>query len=369
MAHRMNGLASVTCLDAFAAWFLTRSMSRSAHSWLLASKLSPRISSGMPPGPGSQPSSGDAIIHKKPNTSISSTLVLCFMHPVYLRRSANIYVVINTVSFYGAAIAVIGLRAYTATIRVWKTKTGINMSLISEPMWISKEVSHHAAVRYQSRVVHEINPIQREFVDTYKHLQETTDHIVDYIPVGRLGVVLAGLDPVIKQIISTDRRGNINEAARRELECDINEALPDMRQTVVRTSGGARPFALYGADKQELGIKLSTSDPVLFGERVLVERFIRDEHPRASNRFGEELLNWQPHIRIGFIRPGVLDAEQLQELHDDPTGYIENAMHQTHQNMQERYGIPVECRELVIPDELVLGGLKIVCDKQANRIF
>lgn len=243
------------------------------------------------------------------------------------------------------------------------------MSQIQTPVWISKETSHHTDVRYQSQLVHEVNPIQRELVSALKSLKQTTNTFIDYKPIGKLGVILTGLDPVIRHIISTDKRGVIHDAARRELEQDINTMLPDFRGTQVQLDNPSRPLGLFGTNKQNLGIRLAVNDPILFGERVLAERFIKEEYPLASERFGDELLGWEPHISIGTIRPGGIWGEALEDLMDDPNSYIEESVQSAYSEMEERFGISVDSRELVFPESLTLGALKVVCDKQPDRIF
>lgn len=243
------------------------------------------------------------------------------------------------------------------------------MSLTEAPIWISKETSHRTAVRYQSEIVHEVNPVQRELAVALKNLEKTTDTFVDYLPLGRLGISLASLDPVIRQILSTDKRGIINNSARKEFERDLNESLAEFHGKTITVPSSTRPLGVFGHDKSELGIRLDVNDPLLFGERVLVERFIRIEHPAISERFGEEILNWEPHIPIGAIRPGTLTNDQLEELQVDTNGFIHNAMQQAYDEMEDRFGLDIGSRDFSFPDELALGGLRIVCNKQPDRIF
>lgn len=69
MAHFTRWLPSNNLSHILLPLFFRRSSSRSAHSWFVASRLSPIISSGIPPGPGNQPVSADARIHRPPTMS------------------------------------------------------------------------------------------------------------------------------------------------------------------------------------------------------------------------------------------------------------------------------------------------------------
>ena len=242
------------------------------------------------------------------------------------------------------------------------------MSQLTQPAWVPKEKSPKLAIRYQSRVVHELDHTQKGVTSPLSTLKKTTGNFIQYMPVGKLGVTLACIDPILKQILGVGKKGEIDDTTRRDFEAELNSELGFLDSQKVTLDNPSVPFELYGRQKNRLGINLSTSAQLL-GERVLVEKHIRREYPTTSSRFEDNLLDWDPHITIGFVRPEYLTRDEIDDLHGDPSGFIIGKAVASAEADHERFGVENIADQIVFPDSLVLGGLGVVCNKLARGAF
>ncbi len=242
--------------------------------------------------------------------------------------------------------------------------------LYDKPTWIQKNVSHHQAIRYRSLIIHQVSPIQKELSVSLKTLESATGNAIDYVPLGKLGVTLCRLDPGAKRVLGADKKGNISEAGRRDFEAELNEELPHCSNKSVALSNPTQPLRIYGPNADSLAIELDSLDPLLYGERSVVRRYLMQQHPELRNRTpDEDWQEWEPHITIGHINYERLDKADADLLRDDPNEYLLASVQQ-HAIMESNYhGIESAHSEVVFPDYLSLGGLKVVCDRQEDRIF
>lgn len=247
------------------------------------------------------------------------------------------------------------------------TEKRYSVSLI-ETAWIPKDISPKQAIRYQSSIVHQVHPTQRELAGTLKEVQAATHEFVEYLPIGRLGITLARLDPVIKKILGADKRGVISDVTRRDFEAEINDSLKFPREYQVDVENPELPLTV-AADTNALSIKLSMDDPQLYGERVLVERYVRREYPTASARFGDDIVSWEPGVTIGYIKPEALSTDQYDDLLDDPSLYISQAVYDARAYSAEQFGLEQPTSRIVFPESISLSGLGVVCNRQESRIF
>lgn len=231
-----------------------------------------------------------------------------------------------------------------------------------------KDKSPKQAVHYQSRIVHEVYPIQRELKATLKTLEQTTGDRIDYISVGRLGVTLATLDPLVKPILGLDKKGVIEKSAISDFEDELNTELEELHDRKVHIADISHPLELYGKHKDKLALRLSKFEG-LTEERIEVEKYLREQEPNASSRFFNELMGWEPHIVIGIVKPEKFDVDNMDSFLDNPSSYLDNLVSEVHLRDREVFGIEPKNDAIIFPEEISLGALRVVCDRQAERVF
>lgn len=233
------------------------------------------------------------------------------------------------------------------------------------PSWSPKESSHKSPIHYESRIVRQLEPGQPELTRPLNQLRDTTSDFVNYRSVGALGVTLAILDPALKHIVGTDKRGKISKQAIREFEAELNSELDAQDLgTEFALQDSNRPFELYGRDQDKLGITLSSRDSRLYGQRIVAENYIREEYPQISSRFGTNgLLRITPHITIGTIMPQYLDGEERRQLYRNPSDFVLDRVSHTQQAEREMFAIDSDVEPIVFPEHITLGGLRVVCEK------
>lgn len=233
------------------------------------------------------------------------------------------------------------------------------------PSYSPKESPHKSSVHYDSRIIRQVEPGQPELKRALNQLRATTGDFIDYQSVGALGVTLAILDPALKHIVGTDKRGEISKGAIREFEAELNDEL-DIRSlgTDFALQNANSPFEIYGQNQDTLGITLSTRDSRLYGQRIVAENYIREEYPGVSSRFGAHgLTRITPHIAIGTVMPQYMSGGERRDLYRNPSDFVlDRAMH-AQQREAETYGISHEIEPIEFPEHIALGGLKVVCAK------
>lgn len=235
--------------------------------------------------------------------------------------------------------------------------------------WTPKGSSRKSAVRYQSRIVHTVQPIQPELAEALKTLKESAQDKFEFIKLGKLGVTLAELDPAVREIVGVDRKGAIFDQTRREVEDDLNDTFERFMGRVTGIADPERPFKLYGRQQNRLGIALDPLDDQLYGERIVAERYIRSEYPMVSDRFGDGVNTWEPHVTVAYVKPEQFTPTEWADLQYGPSEFLSALVFENAAMNRESYGLDNVPSKIMLPSELSLGGLQIVCNKQPERIF
>ena len=219
-------------------------------------------------------------------------------------------------------------------------------------------------VRYESRVVRTVAPNQPELAVPLQRLGEHTRNFVDYKPLGKLGVTLVMLEPVLRQVLTTNRRGFIPRQALNNFEQELRNELHHAQYADydIPLQDSFSPLALYGKHDQYLGIRLHEKDYRLVGDRAVVEQYIRDNYDVGKRFLDRNLKRLRPHITIGEVHYENLDIEQREALQADPSAFVIREAYQGMDAMRRNYGIGIEAMDLetiTFPETVTLNGLSV----------
>jgi hypothetical protein len=224
------------------------------------------------------------------------------------------------------------------------------------------------APEYECRVVRSVAPEQPALTNPLDLLRSNTRNLVNYKKAGELGVTLVMLEPVLRQILPNNRRGVIQKDALVDFESELRDNLSHAQYSDYDIPlDNINPLALYGRQKQYLGLQLDQKDYRLVGDRAMVERYMRDNYDRASGegvsrRFlARNLRRMRPHITLGEIQYDNLDSEQVRSLHADPSSFMVRQATEHMVNDRKEPGFSGEIPEIVFPEEVTLNGLRIYC--------
>ena len=238
-------------------------------------------------------------------------------------------------------------------------------------------------ISYECRVVRSVAANQPELAGPLRLLKENTSNFVNYKwkesgkELGRLGVTLVMLEPVLRQILTKNRRGAIRREDVLTFETELREGMEHAQfENYDIPLDQFSQLALYGRNKQYLGLQLSQRDYRMAADRTMVESYIRDNYDRAdgevvSKRFlARNLRRMEPHITIGEIdyaalmyrdEDGVMAAEKLQA---DPSSFVFDQAHKRMELHAQEFGANFEPETIVLPDHVTLNGLKIFCQQR-----
>jgi len=212
---------------------------------------------------------------------------------------------------------------------------------------------------------------QPELMKPLGLLQEHTSDIVTYKKCGELGVTLVMLEPVLRQILTKNRNGVIKREEVRDFEVELNEKLEHARYSDYNIGlEQFYPLALYGKDKQWLGLQLDRHDYRMVGDRAVVEHYIRDNYDRSngedvSKRFlSKNLRRMLPHVTVGEINYDQIPNEEMESFIDNPGTYLVHRAYERMEYNREEYGTSLEVTPIVFPEEVSLNGLRVSCQRR-----
>jgi hypothetical protein len=242
------------------------------------------------------------------------------------------------------------------------------MSIV-EASWVPKETSRRPMPHYDARLIRRIDVEHNDLASTIDTIQAVAEDFVDFLPLGKLSVTLCDLNPVVRNALKPDKKGNIEEYAKKYFEQEIIETVDIHTATkIVAPAGGDYSFGLFGRWQETLGIRLKAPNPLLIGERFIAESYIKDVYG-AGPRFGTvDLMEWEPYIALGHVNHEKLSAEHRYALQDDTSGFIAAIVENPERLTDSEYAPPHWAEPIEVPD-IALGGLRIVCDKQPERVF
>ncbi len=233
-------------------------------------------------------------------------------------------------------------------------------------------------VHYDFRVCRGVQPGQPELEKPLSQLHEHTANFVQYKSLGKLGLTLLMLEPVLREILPRNRNGMIPPDGVRTFEDELRQSLHTAQY---ENYGGIRldpvaPLALYGRHKNRLGLRLQ-KDYRLVGDRAVVEEYILDNYTTTeghdvSKRFlANTLTPIAPHITIGTVLYEHLTPEQGQALQDDPTWFVHSEAYASMEAQRLEYdfvsdklanpGPPPLVEHICLPESLSLSALSVVC--------
>ena len=225
-------------------------------------------------------------------------------------------------------------------------------------------------VRYECRVVRSVEANQPELMRPLELLEANTTNYVRY-DLGKMGVTIVMLEPILRHILMKNRRGVIPR-----------EDLQRFESALVHDLGHAQyanydipldpfnPLALYGKDKNWLGLQFAQRDYRLVGDRAVVETYLRDNYEKpdgnpVSQRFiDQNTRRLKPHATIGEVRYENMTPEQTVSFQADPTLFLTRAVYDRMERDYIEYGIRHEGEEVVWPETVALDGLRVFCQSK-----
>lgn len=226
--------------------------------------------------------------------------------------------------------------------------------------------------RYECRVVRTVERDQPDLSRPLRQLQENTNNFITYKwnepgkELGRLGVTLVMLEPVLRQILGSNRHGTIRREELTIFEAELRDGMSHAQFSNYDIPlQQFEPLALYGRHRQYLGLQLARSDYRMVADRAMVEQYIRDNYDRAdgqaiSRRFlARNLMRIEPHVTIGEVDYTALTAEQGRALRADPSQFVFDEAYARMEANEQEFGSDFAAQPIIFPEDVTLNGLRI----------
>lgn len=228
---------------------------------------------------------------------------------------------------------------------------------------VIRSSTHKQAPHYECRVVRSVAPNQPELSDALGALERHTGNFVNYKEMGKLGVTLVMLEPVLRQIMGTNRKGAISREELTAFERDLNDSVSHSQYADydIPVHDSLSPLSLYGKNKQHLAIRLAERDYRLVGDRAVIEQYIKDRYDVGKRFLEKNLVRMSPHVTIGQVRYENLEPRERESIQDDPTSFVIRRAYDSMQASEEQYGLTAERRQIIFPEQVTLNGLRIFC--------
>ena len=225
--------------------------------------------------------------------------------------------------------------------------------------------------RYDCRVIRELAPGQGELGRSLGLLAANTSNYVHYRNPGNLHMTLIMLSPLLRRILVPDRRGDIPRAEVQRFETRLKDSLEHTRFADYDVPLDVEhPLWLYGKNKNWLGLQLSREDYRPVGDRAMVETHIRTNYDKpggdpVSQRYIEQnSLPLKAHVTVGEVRYDQMDREQIEALQKDPTQFLVRESYDRMEACERQYCSSCGFEEIVLPEEVGFGGLRVFCEKR-----
>lgn len=232
---------------------------------------------------------------------------------------------------------------------------------------------------YDCRVVRSVDKNQDELARSLRQLKDATGEFVEYKwskrseELGRLGVTLAKLNPVARDILDIPRRGKIRREDWRQFETDLNEHLEPTRfQTHTIALDSENPLGLYGKNNEHLALRLDPNDSRVAHERKIIDTYLKETyHLPNGGELSDEFLNGKllpidPHITIGKINYMAMGWDKQLALEENPSQFIQNEMTNYVESLtaeKHYYRTPTIA---TLPETVSLNGLQIWCQSNGT---
>lgn len=225
--------------------------------------------------------------------------------------------------------------------------------------------------RYDCRVIRELEPGQDHIIQPLGLLAANTFHLVRYDDPGKWHMTLIMLNPLLRQILAPNRRGDIPRGGVQHFETELRRDLDHTRFADYEVKlDPVHPLWLYGKDKNRLGMQLSQDDYRPVGDRAMVEAHLRANYDKpngdpVSKRFiDQNSLPLKPHVTIGEVRYENMTTEEAELLRKDPTTFLTRAAYDRMDEIERLYGEGCGAEDIVMPEEVSFAGLRVFCERR-----
>jgi hypothetical protein len=222
-------------------------------------------------------------------------------------------------------------------------------------------------VRYSCRVIRSIEQGRAGAARTLLPLIDNTSRYVEYEGVGKIGVTLVQLDPVLRSILGKDRRGAAALEGMPDFEAELRTKLAHAQYGEYSIPvAPVGQLGVFGRDSNVLGLRLSEDDYRLRGDHAVVQAYVDDtyaqenESTRARFLEANKMLDLS-HIALGRVRYENMSADEASDFRVDPTEFLTVAAEAEMSGNRERYGDHFEVQDITYPDAVAFNGLSVVC--------
>lgn len=224
--------------------------------------------------------------------------------------------------------------------------------------------------RYECRVVRPLQPGQSELTAALGLLAANTSNYVEYNKIGKTGVTIIMLEPILRQILLKDRRGVIPRDHVQNFESELRERLGHAQYADYDIPiDPLNPLALYGGGRW-LGLQFDPRDYRLTGDRAVVEEYVTDNYDRPDGRplsrrfIDANTRRLKPHATIGEVHYENMTPAQEVAFRDNPTTFlVREAYARMERNVQD-YGPSYAVTPIVWPETVALAGLSVHCERK-----
>jgi hypothetical protein len=226
-------------------------------------------------------------------------------------------------------------------------------------------------VRYECRITRSAQPDQPELAEPLRLLEANTNNYIQYRGIGKIGVTIMMIEPVLRKILISDRRGIIPKQDLQDFEAELQDNLRHAQYADYDVPvDPAQPLALFGRNKDRLALQLHPRDYRLVGDRAVVESYIQDNYEQndgrpVSRRFlDRNSARFRPHITIGDVRYENMDARQVETFQADPSVFLIRESYRQMASDREDYGESYAVQDIILPEHVALNGLKVFCQQK-----
>ncbi|HSX15759.1 MAG TPA: hypothetical protein VLF40_03125 [Candidatus Saccharimonadales bacterium] len=225
--------------------------------------------------------------------------------------------------------------------------------------------------RYECRVTRSLAPNQEDLARPLGLLAANTSNYVEYDELGKVGVTIMMLEPILRRILTPNRRGVISRDSLQQFETELKDDLSHAQYADYNIPLDIfNPLALYGSDKNWLALQFSPKDYRMVGDRAVVEAYMRDNYVQANGRpvskrfIDGNSRRLRPHATVGEVHYENMAPEQVGQFQADPTGFLVREAYARMARNQEQYGSACGVEEIIWPETVGLNGLKVFCQQK-----
>jgi hypothetical protein len=222
-------------------------------------------------------------------------------------------------------------------------------------------------VHYSCRVIRSVERGREGAARALLPLMDNTGRYVEYETVGKIGVTLVQLDPVLRSILGKDKRGAAALEGMPDFQAELRDKLDHAQygEYAIPVSPEMQ-LGLYGRDSDVLGLRLSADDYRLRGDHAVVKAYIDDTYAHENESTRERFLQANRELDLSYIALGRvklenMGADEASDFRADPTEFLAAAAEAEMNGNRERYGDHFVVHDITYPETVAFNGLSVVC--------